>query len=506
MNDLMTMNGNGGNSLTATDPAAVAAAEAAKARIQAAYIMALHKPRNADQARDRILHACKRPGFAERVEYSKPVGGKAIKGPSIRFAEVALREWQNVMVETQTIYEDEWVRRVKVFVTDLETNATFSKEIQISKTVERKSKKDREILSERLNSYNETVYVVKATDDEITNKEAAQISKVIRNEGLRLIPQDIIDEALDAARKTLKARDAKDPDAAKKALLDGFSEIGVKPIDIERFLRHKTDSITPAELHELRTMYRAIRDGEARWVDYLAKNEEDTAAAPAPTGPTQEELDQIMLDIESAITETMEDYMQYVFPAGIFMSYAEETAKAQGKPVHEILALAAASPENTKGFINMLIKNKGLKPIPQETSTTENGHQGQEKPKGSTRSKGKPKDTTAPPQTNGATTPPPQERRGDGSPAEYISTREAYDIALLLKQYPGTEVYGMFHGRFGIDKIPNLPADKFSEALCWLHDKAAQDGIALIAPKGCEDPRKGKPLSEQESEDFFNRP
>ena len=42
-----------------------------------------------------------------------------------------------------------------------------------------KAKKDREIIGERLNSYNDTVYIVKATDDEITNKEAAQISKAV---------------------------------------------------------------------------------------------------------------------------------------------------------------------------------------------------------------------------------------------------------------------------------------------------------------------------------------
>ena len=481
MNDLMNMNGNGGNTLTATDPAAVAAAEAAKARIQAAYIMALHKPRNADQARDRILHACKRPGFAERVEYSKPVGGKAIKGPSIRFAEVALREWQNVMVETQTIYEDEWVRRVKVFVTDLETNATFSKEIQISKTVERKSKKDREIIGERLNSYNETVYIVKATDDEITNKEAAQISKVIRNEGLRLIPQDIIDEALDAARKTLSARDAKDPDAAKKALLDGFSEIGVKPLDIERFLRHKTDSITPAELHELRTMYRAIRDGEARWVDYLTKAEEDTssAAAQAPTGPTEEELAQIRVDFEDAITETLEDYMQYVFPAGSFLSYAEETAKAQGKPVHEILALAAASPDNTKGFLNMLIKHRNLKPKAAE-------------PEKKAEAKPRSRKDAAPTTGNAA-----------GAQVEHLDMKQKYGLNVMLSQFKDKKTDAMFFGAMGANTLPEIPASKFQDAVCWLHDKARQDGIALILPKGCEDPRKPASKGAQQSDDFM---
>lgn len=279
--ELVQKTGNG-NGLIHVDPAAVAAAEAAKARIQAAYIMALQKPRNTDQARIQILEACKRPAFAERVEYSKPVGGRSIKGPSIRFAETALREWQNILTESQTLYEDDYVRRIKIIVTDLETNATFSKEVQINKTVERKKAEDREIIGERTNSKNEKVFIVKATDDELQNKEAALISKTLRNEGLRLIPSDIVDEAIDTARDTLKNRDSKDPNAAKKALLDSFSEIGVKPVDIERYLGHKTDALVPSELQDLRGIYRAIRDGEARWADYINQKEGDDNGSGEP--------------------------------------------------------------------------------------------------------------------------------------------------------------------------------------------------------------------------------
>lgn len=272
MMELVQKNGNG---LIHVDPAAVAAAEAAKARIQAAYIMALQKPRNPDQARIQILEACRRPAFAERVEYSKPVGGRAIKGPSIRFAETALREWQNIMSESQMLYEDDFVRRIKIIVTDLETNASFSKEVQINKTVERSNNKDREVLGERTNTQGKTVYIVKATDDELQNKEAALISKTLRNEGLRLIPSDIVDEALDTARETLQNRDSIDPNAAKKVILDAFAEIGIKPVDIERYLGHKTDALVPSELQDLRGIYRAIRDGEARWSDYVGTKEGD---------------------------------------------------------------------------------------------------------------------------------------------------------------------------------------------------------------------------------------
>lgn len=258
------------------DPAALAAAEAAKAKIQSAYLMALHNPRNVDQARDRILHNCRRPKFAEKVEFNKPVSGRSIKGPSIRFAEVALREWGNCHAEASVLYEDESMRRLKVFVTDFETNALFSKEIQIYKTVERKNAKGREVVKERINTSGEKVFIVVATEDELENKQNAMISKAIRNEGLRIIPADIIDEGIETARETLRKRDAEDPDAAKKKILDSFSEIGVRPKDLQEYLNHSTDSLTPSEFQDLRGIYRAIRDGESKWTDYVRPLDEST--------------------------------------------------------------------------------------------------------------------------------------------------------------------------------------------------------------------------------------
>lgn len=278
------------------DPAAVAAAEAAKARIQSAYMMALHNPRNIDQARARILHNCKRPGFAARVEYSKPVGKNNIKGPSVRFAELAIREWGNIFTESQVIYEDDNIRRVRLTVTDLESNSSHSKEMNITKTVERKYSKDREVVSERENSFGEKVFIVKSTDEELHNKEAALISKALRNEGLRLIPTDIIDEAIDVARATLAARDKEDPDAAKKALLDAFMQIGIEPKDVEAFLGHSSNAIQPAELQELRGMYTSIKEGTAKWSDYVQPKE---PVDNAKNG-TQSKQDQLKADINAA--------------------------------------------------------------------------------------------------------------------------------------------------------------------------------------------------------------
>lgn len=266
-----------------SDPSAVAAAESAKARIQSAYMIALHRPRSYDNARLKILSACRRPDFAEKVEYKKPVGNSSIVGPSIRFAELALREWGNILYENQVVYDDTLVRRIRVTVIDLESNATFGKELQITKTIERKSNKGREVVSERLNSYGETVYTVIATDDELQTREAALISKALRNEGLRLIPQEIIEEGIKTARETMQRQDKSDPDAARRKLIDAFASLGVMPAEIEKFLGHPLTQCQPSEFQELRTMYAAIRDGEAKWSSFMEKDEpekrsEDLAA------------------------------------------------------------------------------------------------------------------------------------------------------------------------------------------------------------------------------------
>lgn len=251
------------------DPAAFAAAESVKARIQTAYLMAMQRPRNREAARLAILKECRRPDFARDVEFSKPVGGSKISGLSIRFAEVALREWKNVFIETTTVYEDEKIRRVKVIVLDLESNMSYSREIQISKTVERKNAKGRDVVSERLNANGDKVFIVLATDDELQTKEGALVSKAIRNEGLRMLPSDLKKEAARIAGQTI-TENRLDPDVELRDALEAFSGIGVTPEEIEGYLGHATTRITPAEHDDLRKIYRAISDGEATWESYQA--------------------------------------------------------------------------------------------------------------------------------------------------------------------------------------------------------------------------------------------
>lgn len=256
------------------DPAAVAAAESVKARIQAQYLVALSHPRSYDQSRFRIMEACRRPSFADKVEYKKPVGKTTITGPSIRFAELALREWGNIDYANTVIYDDEMNRRINVVITDLETNTTFSSSIQITKTVERKDNKGRDVISERINSYGEKIYIVKATEDEILTKQAAMISKALRNEGLRLIPQEIIEEAINIARLTQQKDVSSNMDEARKKISDAFGGLGIQPKHLEEYLGHPMSMCVPAEITDLRAIFNAIKNGEAKWNDFVSEDED----------------------------------------------------------------------------------------------------------------------------------------------------------------------------------------------------------------------------------------
>jgi len=260
-----------------TDPAIVAAAEAAKQRIQCAYIMAHQNPRNLESARQRMLASCRRPRFAMVAEYSKPVSSdrsKDITGPSIRFVEMCIREWGNCISDVLVEYEDAHIRRVKVIICDFQTNSTFTKAITIRKEVERRSSKGRTVISERKNSYGDTVYTVVATDDELLNKESALISKAIRTEGLRIIPGDFVDECLETCKQVLEGEVKDDIVEQRRKILDAFSKLGVSVEQIEEYLDCKVDSASPAQVIKLRKIWAAI-DGEGvTWGDFMTKKRE----------------------------------------------------------------------------------------------------------------------------------------------------------------------------------------------------------------------------------------
>lgn len=267
-----------------------------RARIEARYTMAMHRPRDMDKVRISLLKECDRPRFAEVARYAKPQGTTKVTGPSIRFVEAAIRCLGNISTETTVTLDDDIRRVIRVEVTDLETNVTHPKEIVVSKEIERRNADGREVVRERKNKAGITIYIVKATDDETTLKESSMVSKALRQLGLRLIPGDLIDEAMETVVATQQKTDKTDPEAARKRVFDSFDSLGIGADSLKKYLGH---DIGPLDLPALRELYTAIKQGEVIWSDLLAEREEpkglkDTlkakVTASKPASPKTEQI------------------------------------------------------------------------------------------------------------------------------------------------------------------------------------------------------------------------
>jgi hypothetical protein len=252
----------------------VAMSERYKAEVFVRREQAMRFPRDIMRFRERLLAHCARKTFAEKAQYAKPVGKGTVRGPSIRFVEAAISAYGNVDVAQQIIQDDAEYRVVRVSVTDLETNVQVSEDVQVAKTVERRNvKPGEEVISERTNSHGSTVYLIPATDDDLQIKIAAAVSKKVRTCGLRILPPDVVEEAIQDCEHTLRSDAAADPAANAKRMCDAFFEIGVSAEQLSSYLGHSALQCTPGETLELRDIYNAIKDGEATWAAVMATKE-----------------------------------------------------------------------------------------------------------------------------------------------------------------------------------------------------------------------------------------
>ncbi len=273
----------------ANEHSIVAQAEAAKMRIQARFIMAKNDRRNDLDVRSKILQACQRSRFAEVARYRKKQGGGKVCGmkdcptakrtrdgicgfvcgPSVRFADEAVKFMGNIDVIKEILFEDEDQRIVQVSTLDLETNLGKAETQIIKKTIERRTPREgQEVIGERKNTKGELVFIIKASDDETSTKEARLCAIVRRNLELQLLAQDIIEEGQDEVIKTMMSQTRKDPQAALKAICDGFATLNIQPNDIEKYLEHELSKASPEEIQELREWFTSIREGQATVADF----------------------------------------------------------------------------------------------------------------------------------------------------------------------------------------------------------------------------------------------
>jgi hypothetical protein len=276
------------------ETSALALAEQAKAAVQARFIVAMQRPRDLMRSRERILADCRRPGFAKTAVYAKPVGNSTVSGPGIRMAEAFARALGNIATNVSAIYDSPEQRIVRVEATDLEANLTYPYDVTIAKTIERsRPLAGRRIISTRKNSKGYDTFLLEATDDEIVDKQNALVSKALRTCILRLVPGDLLEEALEACKATERGEIAKDPRDSLRNMVDAFRRIGVSADMLAAYLGHKIDDATPEEIADLRAVWNAIRDKETTWSEVAANHDQAsprTVEAEGQTAPVADRM------------------------------------------------------------------------------------------------------------------------------------------------------------------------------------------------------------------------
>lgn len=181
---------------------------------------------------------------AEECMYALPRGGKPIKGPSIRFAEVVKAAYGNNRSASRVIHVD---RTEKVVIAegifhDLETNAATRSEVR------------RRIVDSKGRLYSDDMIIV-------TGNAAGQIA--LRNAILGGVPKAIWRRAYDAVQQTI-AGDITTLSVTRDKAVKALANFGVKPEQI--FAAVGVAGIEDVKLEHipvLRGMFSSLKSGEA---------------------------------------------------------------------------------------------------------------------------------------------------------------------------------------------------------------------------------------------------
>lgn len=203
-------------------------------------------PRSVDRAVRNILAlATMDEDTAKECIYALPRGGKPIRGPSIRLAEIIQSQWGNNRTGTRVVHVDrieKYVEAEGVFH-DLETNSASTARVRRRLVADRKTGQ--------------------ITDDMVmlTGNAAASIAK--RNAILAGVPKAVWRKAYTAVELVLVG-DAKTMAEKRDDALKAFAAFGVKPEQLFEALGIEgLEDIGPDQYMTLIGMHQALRNNEA---------------------------------------------------------------------------------------------------------------------------------------------------------------------------------------------------------------------------------------------------
>jgi len=197
---------------------------------------------------------------AQECVYALPRGGKPIKGPSIRLAEIIQSQWGNNRVGARTVHVDRFEKYVEAegVFHDLETNSMTTARVR-----RRISDKNGKVLSEDMIL--------------VTSNAAASIAK--RNAILGGIPKAVWRNAYNSVEKVI-AGDAKTLVVRRTEAMKAFAAFGVKPEQVcEALSVGGVESIGLDHMATLIGMHSSLKSGESTVEEMFPKVEKQAGGA-----------------------------------------------------------------------------------------------------------------------------------------------------------------------------------------------------------------------------------
>lgn len=235
----------------------------ARAEVDQQIATARAMPRSIDKAVKSITTlATLDDKSAEECVYALPRGGKPIKGPSIRLAEIIASQWGNCRVGARVVHVDraeKFVEAEGVFH-DLESNTATTARVR------------RRIVDKGGRLYNDDMIVV-------TGNAACSIAK--RNAILGAVPKAVWRKAYESVERVI-AGDVKTLVERRATAMKAFAAFGVKPEQIFQALGVAgMDDIGVDHIATLVAMHSTLKNGEET-VETMFAKEQAMTPPPAP--------------------------------------------------------------------------------------------------------------------------------------------------------------------------------------------------------------------------------
>jgi hypothetical protein len=247
-------------------------------------------PRDEASALKRMIaEVSSSPQVAESCVYAVRRGSKYCRGPSIRFAEIAARNWGNMRVAALGHEEGRATITARAMAWDLQSNTAVVeyaiRPILYSDSGERSGRR--------------------YSDDMIRLTAQVATSIATRNAILRMMPADIVQAVLDAAQQCA-AMTIRDLVTARERMLETFRHLGIDEAAIRALCGVSSiDQLTVDHIDTMRCIYRAIADGDTTVREVLDR----AAESGSPVERVRDQIFELRASIAQIPKETTGDDM-----------------------------------------------------------------------------------------------------------------------------------------------------------------------------------------------------